>query len=417
MHLRLRSEASAHAIRRVLPLLAVLVLVAGCGGGGGGASSPGTVIVTVPGPGPGASNPPPLPTTSQLRRTTGSLATGRYGHSATLLLSGHVLVAGGVVAGTSLTDRAETFSPLTGLFTATVGRAVVARSNHTATRLKDGRVLLTGGWFEAALGILATLGRAEIFDPTTGTFSEVGPMIKPRVDHAAALLPDGRVLLTGGSQRQGDLLVDLDDAEVFDPGTGQFSPLAARMQHTHATHALLDVGYGRLLVAGGSDTDLRCEFFDVVTQTFTALPAPAADGVRFNPCAATFASGGAVIAGGSGTGSVLYARPGAQALSNAGSPLSTGRAFATATRIADNVLLVVGGVDFSNGDRIEASCDLIVEVSGATGAATYATTMRFPTGMAAHTATRLQDGRVLFCGGLAGDAQQSGFTAAYLYAP
>lgn len=406
----------APTTRRLLPAVALLAGLTGCGGGGD-APTTGTVVVTVPGPGPGAFDPPPLPTTTQLRRTTAEMAVGRYGHTATLLSSGVVLIAGGVVAGTNLTDRAEIYQPVGGTFQETAGRMVVERSNHTATRLKDGRVLLAGGWLEAAVGMLATLARAEVYDPATQTFTEVGAMVRPRVDHAAALLPDGRVLVTGGSQRQGSLLVDWDDAEVFDPTTGTFAALSAHMQHTHATHALLDVGYGRLLVAGGSDTDLRCEYFDLTTQTFTALPVPAADGIRFNPCAATFTSGGAVVAGGSGTSAVLYARPGASGISNAGSPLSKGRAFATATRISDKVVLVVGGVDFSNGSTIEASCDLLVEASGGSSAATYGTTMRFPTGMAAHTATRLGNGTVLFTGGLAGDAQQSGFTAAYIFTP
>jgi hypothetical protein len=400
----------------VVALLLACGLLLGCGGGGGTPTT-GTVIITVPGPGPGTFDPPPLPTTVQLRRTTGPMAVGRYGHTATLLSNGTVLIAGGVVAGTQLTDRAEIYQPVGSVFQGTSGDMAVARSNHTATRLKDGRVLIAGGWVEAGVGMLATLARAEIYDPTSQTFTEVGTMVRPRVDHAAALLPDGRVLVTGGSQRQGEMLVDWDDAELFNPTTGTFSALSARMHHTHATHALLDVGYGRLLVAGGSDTDLRCETFDLTTMTFSALPVPAGDAVRFNPCAATFTSGGAVVCGGSNTSSVLYARPGASGIFNAGSPLTQGRAFATATRIADKVILVVGGVNFANGSRIEASCDLLVEGSGGSGAATYATTMRFPTGMAAHTATRLGDETVLFTGGLAGDAQQSGFTAAYIYTP
>jgi len=406
-----------HRLERATALLALVALAAtGCGGGGSAPDRTGSTTVLVPGDGTGQTPAPPLPVASQLRRTLGSLTTGRYAHTATLLVNGQVLVAGGTVAGTTLSDRAELYAPSTDGFTATTGRMVVARSGHSATRLLDGRVLLVGGWVESPVGLLSTLASAEIYDPVTRTFREVGPLTSPRVDHAAALLADGRVLVTGGSVLQGSFLADLDDAEVFDPVSETFDALPARMAHTHATHALLNVGFGRFLVAGGSDADFRCEVFDSATERFTALAAPVGDGPRYNACAATFASGGSALCGGSDTLSVLYITPGGLTAVNSGSPLTFGRAFASATRISDGVLLVVGGVDFSNNGLLLASCDLVMETTGASSR-TFATSLRFPTGMAAHTATRLLDGRVLYCGGLGTDAQQSGLRNAYVFSP
>jgi hypothetical protein len=404
-----------HAL--ALPLLLLLGFLVSACGGGGSVDRGGTTVVTVPDTGPGPGTPVDPPTQSKLRRTAGSLSRGRYGHTATLLTGGQVLIVGGTSAGTSTLSVAELYAPGADLFTPTASLMTLARTNHTATRLADGRVLIAGGWNEFASGQLIAVSHAEIYDPIAQTFTAVvDRMVRARADHAATLLPDGRVLITGGSERQGAVLVDFRDAEIFDPATAQFEPLPNQMAHTHATHAVLDVGFGRYLVAGGSFNDLSCEVFDLTTSAFTAFAVPAGDGVRFNVAAATFNGGGAVVAGGSGTKAVLYARPGAPGIANSGSPLGVGRALATATRIADRAILVVGGIDFQL-NAIQAGCDLIVETGNQASSATYGTSLRFPTGMAAHSATRLLDGRVLYVGGLGTDAAQSGLTAAYLYTP
>jgi hypothetical protein len=101
---------------------------------------------------------------------------------------------------------------------------------------------------------------------------------------------------------------------------------------------------------------------------------------------------------------------------NTGSPLRQPRAFATATRISDTYVLVAGGVDFADGGVLLATCDLIVS-GGLGGARTFTTPLRFDQGMAVHTATRLADGRVMFCGGLGTDDQQSGLIDVYVFTP
>jgi hypothetical protein len=120
---------------------------------------------------------------------TGSLVTGRYGHTATLLPNGRVLVAGGRGALAS----AELYNPATGTWSET-GVLNNGRANHTATLLLNGKVLVAGG------GSLI----AEIYDPAGtpgGTWSTTGSLQTGREFHTATLLDDGSVLVAGGHRQ------------------------------------------------------------------------------------------------------------------------------------------------------------------------------------------------------------------------
>lgn len=238
----------------------------------------------------------------------------------------------------------------------------------------------------------------------------------PRADHAALRLPDGRVLITGGSELQGSFLADHASVEVFDPSTSQFSPWPVPMNHTRATHAMLDLFDGRWLLVGGSDTDLRPETFSTTTGLFTLFAGANPDRARFGVAAATFPSGNASVVGGEALGGLLFFDQATTSLINTGSGTSNPRSYGTATAIGPGRILVAGGIDFSNGSFILATCDLVVE-GGVVGSETYATAVRFPTGMANHTATVLGDGRILYCGGLNPTGGQPERDGAYLFTP
>lgn len=84
---------------------------------------------------------------------TGSLNTARYGHSATLLTNGKVLVAGGggffctgnsCLPGGPNFSSTELYDPATGMWSYT-GSLNTARVLHTATLLPNGQVLVAGG--------------------------------------------------------------------------------------------------------------------------------------------------------------------------------------------------------------------------------------------------------------------------------
>src|SRR6266516_4856196 len=99
---------------------------------------------------------------------TGSLNTARYAHTATLLPSGKVLVAGGFNG--SYLSSAELYDPATGSWSST-GNLTTARHGHTATLLPSGKVLVAGG--DNSSGFLSS---AELYDPATGSWSSTGSL-------------------------------------------------------------------------------------------------------------------------------------------------------------------------------------------------------------------------------------------------
>lgn len=185
--------------------------------------------------------------TSGTFTAAGALVTRRANHTATLLNDGRVLLAGGSQARNVLVSNAEVYDPASGTFTASTTLSE-PREGHTATRLNDGRVLLVGGTAEDD----RVLARAELFDPATNTFTRVGDLTLARRKHAAVLLPDGRVLIIGGSDDR-DWRGKYTSTELFDPATQTFASGPdlghERFKLADATVLLPD---GRVLVSGGS---------------------------------------------------------------------------------------------------------------------------------------------------------------------
>jgi len=146
---------------------------------------------------------------------TGSTTTLRNGHSATLLNDGDVLIAGGTGAAGA---TAEVYSPSSGIFRRTIGNMTEARTGHTATLLgagdgnQDGRVLIIG-----------TDGIADLYNPTSETFTRVGSSLLGPQDykHTASLINDqGAVLVAGGYAKltcggSNVLPVSVPGAELF----------------------------------------------------------------------------------------------------------------------------------------------------------------------------------------------------------
>jgi hypothetical protein len=183
---------------------------------------------------------------------TGALNEARDGQTATLLPSKLVLI----VAGLQNTQQgfartlfsAELYNPILGTFSPT-GNVIGARVGHTASLLPTGQVLIAGG----TSGTVKQ--RSNLYDPMTGSFSLTGEMITKRSSHTAVQLPStesclGLTLVAGGSIAVGPVVTE--SAELYDPVLGIFTetaPMNSPRQQFTAT-LLLD---GRVLVAGGFD--------------------------------------------------------------------------------------------------------------------------------------------------------------------
>jgi hypothetical protein len=179
--------------------------------------------------------------------TTGSLAQGRYLHTATLLPSGKVLVAGG--GGLSPTyfaylNSAELYDPATGSWSAT-GALAQARSRHTATLLPSGQVLVAGGYS----GNYGYMTHVEVYDPATGSWTEGASLRLGRATHTTTLLLSGKVLVVGGT----DNYYNQTTSELYDPATGSWADNALLAQ-SRSSHTATLLPSGQVLVTGGASS-------------------------------------------------------------------------------------------------------------------------------------------------------------------
>lgn len=208
------------------------------------------------------------PSSGRFARTRGDMqVAGRKQHTATLLRDGRVLIAGG-----SDLASAELFDPKTETFVS-IGNMPVERSYHTATLLKSGQVLIVGGAQRELKGVDAAL----LFDPTTSRFAVAGTLKTNRRGHSASLLNDGRVLIAGGSSDDPSDAF-LNTAEIYDPSTGTFS-LTGLMLKGRESHAATVLPNGSVLISGGRGRNTPS--FDVITLAESELFNPATG--RFNP--------------------------------------------------------------------------------------------------------------------------------------
>jgi hypothetical protein len=273
-----------------------------------------------------------------------SMSVPRVGHTATLLRTGKVLVAGGHMFAASpshVLDSAELYDPVTGTWSLT-GTMGATRSYHTATMLPDGRVLVTGG-----LDALRTTATSEIYDPATGAWTLTGAMLTPRYWFDAAALPDGRVLVAGGYGE--DILAT---AELYDPVTGRWAATGS-LNRPRLGLTLTSLDDGTVLAVRGSDSDdlgtmiRSAELYDARTGTWT-------------------------MAGDSGFGSILH----------------------TATRLRSGDVLVSGGFGEASGTRYVALTVLYRPTTGE-----WIRVGDAPVPMNAHAAALLADGQLLLVGG------------------
>lgn len=290
---------------------------------------------------------------------TGELTEPRWGQTATLLPDGRVLMTGGsqfADASPVALASAELYDPARGTFAPT-GDLTVPRWGHTATLLRDGRVLIVGGTQRPEAGLTA-VASAEIYDPANGTSTPTGDLTVPRLGHTATLLPDGRVLVAGGIETR-DASV-LASAELFDPATSSFTR-TGQMTSARALQTATVLPDARVLLAGGTDAiEIRAlasaELYDTASGTFTPtgdLTLP-----RLNHTATVLWDGRALIAGGTVGGSPLASAelfdPTSSSFSQIGF-MAAAHTSHTATLLANGQVLIAGG---PGGDKVPVPAEL-----------------------------------------------------------
>lgn len=136
------------------------------------------------------------------------------------------------------------------------------RYHGTAVMYDEGKILLAGGcpvgpeedWYEQCRDtVLASAEVIDLLDPDPA-WREVSPMASARHSHHATLLPDGRVLITGGTDRPGlfnDETAGILSAEIWDPQTETFTTVAAMDEPHHFQSTAVLLPDARVLVAGG----------------------------------------------------------------------------------------------------------------------------------------------------------------------
>ena len=267
----------------------------------------------------------------------------RVGHTATLLRDGRVLIAGGF-NGDYVRD-AELYDPATNSLTPT-GPLTEPRSDHLAVLLTSGKVLLIGG-VGTGYSFLASV---EIYDPATGKFTKTGSMTTPREGHTATLLKNGKVLVAGGHKDRREAMTVFSSAELYDPTTSRFTATGdiTVIRHKHAAVLLPD---GNVLIAGGSDKrDSRgqyssAEIYDATRGVFRSAGNMNSARYKLSAAAVVLKDGRAVIAGGSQR--VEIYNPVKNSFSVVGEELDAARFFSSATLLNDGRVLIAGGYDHS----------------------------------------------------------------------
>jgi len=333
------------------------------------------------------------------------MTTARLSPTATLLQGGRVLIAGGSGNGTShvrgnspALASAELFDPKTDKFTST-GSMGSPRSGAIASILPDGRVLVAGGTADASGS-----ASAELYDPKTGRFSPTGSMSRARCFAISVALADGRVLVVGGSCSQDEIDAS---AEVYDPSTGQFTPTGhlARFWVPSSATLLRDC---RVLLAGGrDDTDFErvafAELYDPATGRFseTGSLLEARDGP-----AALLPDGRVLLAGGFGKGPDFADLSSAELYDPASGSFRPTGSLVTATFFGQSARLADGSVLFLGRDA-----EIYDPAAG-----TFRTTNGGADSFGA-SVTTLADGRVLVAGGWSEDDYEPALASAFVYTP
>ena len=214
----------------------------------------------------------------------------------TKLNDGRVLVAGGYGVDSNgekrALDSAEIYDPKTNKWTL-VANMNESRWSTSGVTLPDGRVLVTGGGDKPSFN--SAVNTAEIYDPKTNKWTKVSPMLEKRASHSSVLLEDGRVLVTGGGNKD---VPFTDSSEIYDPKTNKWSRVTS-MPVAKRTHNMVRLADGRILSVGGygSEGYLKTTYLYSVNDN-SWVSGALLNTERRNPAVSIMADDRVLVAGG-----------------------------------------------------------------------------------------------------------------------
>lgn len=244
-----------------------------------------------------------------------------------------------------------------------------------------------------------------------GSVAAAGQMLEPRSGHTATLLPDGRVLIAGGMRRNQDFY---SSAELYDPARGKFQ-FTGEMHQRRVGHVAVLLQSGKVLLAGGwigHGCTNSAELYDPATGYFEALPAEMT--IPRGDARATLLNNGDVLI----TGGADHDSPGGVAAAEifraatmkfeALPLMHFARVSHTATLLQDGRVLIVGG----RGEKVNAGAEIFDPK-----ASRFTDTGSLITARYKHTAGLLPDGRVLIAGGSDERDWQGNLNSAEIFDP
>jgi Galactose oxidase, central domain/Kelch motif len=278
--------------------------------------------------------------------------------------AGDVLIAGGAGRLDQSLAAAEFYDPGQGKFLPT-GPMTDGRAGDAAAAIVGDKVLLAGGFSGTAAinnysltlsgGVLTS---ADLFDEGSGKFSPTAPMNAARMGFTATTLANGQVLIAGGLDNHGNIL---DSAELYDPASGKFSDIVTSMSDRRAFHTATLLVSGKVLIAGGvtdlsGDTTNSADLYDPASNTITQ--ASSMDHARAGQTATLFSVGslaGDVLIAGGGGGAGFFLKDSSAEIYDASSGqflllssfMNEARVLQSATELPDGRVLLAGGFDGS----------------------------------------------------------------------
>jgi Kelch motif protein len=326
--------------------------------------------------------------TSGTWSNTGAMNVARYQHTATLLSNGEVLVTGGVNS-TGYLSSVEVYNPSTGKWTLTANMSI-PRTGHDAVLLQNGQVLVAGG-YNASTPNCTFLATAELYNPSTGLWTEAGAMTAGRADFTLTVLSNGQVLAAGGDNCGGG---GLTSAELYNPATGAWTATGSMTLGNQSNDAVL-LSNGEVFVIGNHN------IFNPSMGTWTATTAPP---ITANPPIALLQNGSLWVAGQSIQGDLIYNTSTAQWTTLSPPPCTIGgqtpqNCQSGGVLLKTGKILVAGGFTFVNGQPYPTEETNKISTLLDPSSLTWTSTGSMTISTISQSMTVLTNGQVLAAGG------------------